>query len=317
MSEIDDALALNDAVQKLRISYEQYFAGVERFEPLKERDKVKRELRRLMGMRSNNTAFRFRMQTIQATLVTHETHWDRIVRQIEEGTFKRDRLKVQRREQALRDATADVDLLEDDVHDLSDDFEEIAEIDQHEASVAALLSGTSEKPAAPRASSNPLFTATDDLDLDLLAKPFGLPPAAATPGTSRATTTTAPRPAAPAPASPMARPLSSPSAAPRTAVTPASAATTAPRSAAPRPAPIAPRPAQTASPGGDDTMQKLHAAFVSARAQTGESKPISVETLAETVRKQTAAVKAQLGCNDVEFKVAIKDGKAVLKATPK
>lgn len=391
MSELDEAAALADAVQKLRISYEQYFAGVERFEPLKERDKVKKELRRLMTARSNNTAFRFRVQTTQATLVTFENHWDRIVRQIEEGTFKRDKLRAQR-QQALRDATADVDLIEDDVHDLSDDFEEITELEDRESAVADLLSkgmarapgatratgstgatatmanaptvptmgasgaSAAGKPPAPRPVGSSLFTASDDLE-ELVAKPFGGAGASNASGSPRSPTEpTAPRsptgttgPNAPrspmeptAPRSPIvATGPNAPTAttAPRSPSGPtaptASTAATAPSSPA---APTAPRsptaPTTTTAPrpstgttvptvaaakpaaAGDD-LKKLHEAFTSARSKTGESKPISMETLAETVRKQTAAVKAQLGCNDVEFKVAIKDGKAVLKAVPK
>ncbi|MBC7793481.1 MAG: hypothetical protein H7Z43_07220 [Clostridia bacterium] len=315
MSEMDEAVSLGDAVQKLRISYEQYFAGVERFEPLKERDVVKRELRRLLSVRSNNTAFRFRVQTTQATLVTFENHWNRIVRQIEEGTFKRDRLKVARREQALRDATADVDLVEDDVRendvlDLSDDFEEFIE-EPNASAVADLLGrGVLVKPASgPRPS---LFTASDDLDLNILnpigprtvaprsTSPLEAPGSAVISMAAQPAATNRPRP----------KPLAS--AAPRPVVAPAAATT--PRPMATASASTVLRPA--ASPA-DDSIKKLHEAFVTARSKTGESKPVSVETLAETVRKQTAAVKAQHGWNDVEFKVAIKDGKAVLKAVPK
>ncbi len=114
MTDVDEAVELTKAVERLRILYEQYFAGVERFEPLKPRDKLKRELRRLLAVRSNNTAYRFRVQTLQATFVTHETHWDRIARQIEEGTFKRDKLKAQRHLAMMRDMTNEVELLDDE-----------------------------------------------------------------------------------------------------------------------------------------------------------------------------------------------------------
>lgn len=280
MSDAQDADALADAVQKLRIAYELYFAGVERYEPLKERTRIKKEVRRLLGVRSNNTAYKFKMQSTQATLVTYENHWDRIVRQIEEGTFKRDKLKAQRHLQAMKDVSDDVELIEDaePVNDISDEFESLDAGD-------ALKSLEADDGDAVR----------ELLEKGLLKKTPAPQTAAPQTAARRPVAPAAPRPVATAaPATPTVRPA-----------TPAPVA---------RPAPSAAKPA---APAGDDGIRQLHSAFSAARAQTGETKAISVEALAETIRKQTAAVKAQLGCERVEFKVAIKDGKAVLKAIPK
>ncbi len=310
MSDAQDAEALAEAVQKLRILYEQYFAGVERFEPLKERTRIKKELRRLMGVRSNNTAYKFKMQSTQATLVTYENHWDRIVRQIEEGTFKRDKLKAQRHLQAMKDVTEDVELIEDEepVNDVSSEFESLdasealrsLEADDGDAVRELVEKGLIKKKALtaegrgaiadsrrPNAESR-----APSADHRLPMADRRLPTAdSRSPITdSRAPTAASPERAQP---SPLPRP-----------VVPVAAAKVAPS--------VGGR-----TPSGADGIHQLHSAFSAARAQTGETKAISVEALAETIRKQTAAVKAQLGCERVEFKVAIKDGKAVLKAIPK
>jgi hypothetical protein len=92
MDKLDD---LAEDMKKLRQEYDKYFMGLERLEPQKLRDAVKKTLRRLMSETNNNTAYKFRLQTLQASMVTHEAHWNRITRQIEEGTFKRDKLRAQ------------------------------------------------------------------------------------------------------------------------------------------------------------------------------------------------------------------------------
>ena len=94
----DDLARLESGLRQLKTSYDKYFAGLERIEPQKERDDLKKLLARLVGEshRGNNTARRFRLQTFQAKLTSHEQYWNRITRQIEEGTFKRDRLRADR-----------------------------------------------------------------------------------------------------------------------------------------------------------------------------------------------------------------------------
>lgn len=102
----DDVQKLAESIKKLKIEYDRYFLGLDRMEPAKSRDAVKKDLRRLVTeTNNNNTARRFRLQSLQATLLTHEVYWDRTARQIEEGTYKRDKLRAK----ALMEASADED----------------------------------------------------------------------------------------------------------------------------------------------------------------------------------------------------------------
>ena len=92
----DEVQTLSESVKKLRQEYDKYFMGLERLEPLKARDEVKKTMRRLMSESLNKgTAKRFKLQSLQASLISYEAHWNRITRQIEEGTFKRDKLRAQ------------------------------------------------------------------------------------------------------------------------------------------------------------------------------------------------------------------------------
>ncbi|MEE8409419.1 MAG: hypothetical protein V3T05_07430, partial [Myxococcota bacterium] len=93
---------LDESIKKLRIAYEKYFAGVERVAPERERDLLKKDLNRLLSHRINNTAWKFRLHGLQTTMITHETYWNRITRQIEEGTYRRDLARLERKQASAR-----------------------------------------------------------------------------------------------------------------------------------------------------------------------------------------------------------------------
>lgn len=198
-----DALdRLEESIKKLKSAYEKYFAGIDRVAPERDRDEVKKSLNRLLGQHINNTAWRFRLQSLQASMVTHESYWNRVTRQIEEGTYRRD---VQRARRKLADV---------------------------------------QEPARP-------------------------PPAD-------------PGPRAPLP-----------------------------------PKQAAEQPGEAKRTTTEDEIARLHLQYNEARREAGETGAVSVETLARTVQKQTEILKRKYGCERVEFRVAVKNGKPILKAIPK
>ena len=73
----------------LEIAYEQYFMGIERFEPAKERQIVALRLRRMLGAFMTQTDLRFRLQNINSRFQSYAAYWDRILRLIEEGRYQR------------------------------------------------------------------------------------------------------------------------------------------------------------------------------------------------------------------------------------
>jgi hypothetical protein len=254
----NDLQELEDALKQLRIAYERYFAGIERIEPTRERDAVRKRLHLLMGGDSKNTARRFRLQSLQASLVTYEQHWNRITRQIEEGTFKRDKLRAER---ILRGPTPGASA------GLQTDPDPEPELDGLEG--------------------------LDDLDeLGGESRPDFSPGAALRPGTAARRPTQPGIPASPARAPAPVAPASHP---------PGATGATLARAAV----------SQT------DSVRRLHAAYVETRQGLGEGEPVSLEAFSATLEKQASAIKARFNCKDVEFKVAVKDGKTILKATPR
>jgi len=69
--------------------YEQYFAGVEKREPQKMREALSRRLNRFTNRRIMQTDLRFRFQNLATRFHSYAGHWDRILRQMDEGKFVR------------------------------------------------------------------------------------------------------------------------------------------------------------------------------------------------------------------------------------
>ena len=89
-ADVEAALlgAEND-LKALEIAYEQYFMGLERFEPSKERQILALRLRRLVSTHIPQTDVRFRLQNLNSRLQSLAAYWDRILREIEEGRYQR------------------------------------------------------------------------------------------------------------------------------------------------------------------------------------------------------------------------------------
>jgi hypothetical protein len=73
----------------LEIAYEQYFMGIERFEPAKERQIIALRLRRIINAYTPQTDLRFRLQNVNSRFQSYSSYWDRILRLIEEGRYLR------------------------------------------------------------------------------------------------------------------------------------------------------------------------------------------------------------------------------------
>lgn len=88
--EILSALsAIEQQLKDLQITYEQYFAGIEKREPMQARERLARQLRQFVNRRITQTDLRFRYQTLAARFQSYVGHWDRILRLIEEGRYER------------------------------------------------------------------------------------------------------------------------------------------------------------------------------------------------------------------------------------
>lgn len=118
----------------------------------------------------------------------------------------------------------------------------------------------------------------------------------------------------PAPA-PKVAPAVAPIAPPQQSARPAASASRPP---APAAAANKSAPPPSGSPLADDKLRAVYDAFVKAKKRCNEdTASLSYEAVATSLRKQVPELMKQHNAKAVEFKVVIKDGKAILRAVPK
>ncbi len=85
----EEIVALEQRINELKKLYDNYFAGIERREPLIKREKLALELRRISVSGQSNTQVQFRFNNMRARWATLEAHWTRLLKLLEEGKLKR------------------------------------------------------------------------------------------------------------------------------------------------------------------------------------------------------------------------------------
>jgi len=129
MAIADDILILDQQLGELIFKYEQYFIGLEKREPLQLLDNVQKLVRRYTGVPINNTMYKHRFNMLVARLNTYREHWNRILKQIEEGKYSRDRFisELHQRQRATPErkrSNTDVPDAESDLDRLVREFRE-------------------------------------------------------------------------------------------------------------------------------------------------------------------------------------------------
>ena len=84
-------------VDRLRALYETFFSGVERQPPNAPRRELNRMMLEMQQMQIRNAALRFRFQSLSQKWTLMTTYWNRTLREIEAGTYRKDVAKVSRR----------------------------------------------------------------------------------------------------------------------------------------------------------------------------------------------------------------------------
>lgn len=83
-------------------------------------------------------------------------------------------------------------------------------------------------------------------------------------------------------------------------------------------APKASAPPAAASPVSEEKLRAVYEAYVTAKKRCNEDvSKLTYESMANTLKKQVPELLKQHKAQGVDFKVVIKDGKAVLRAIPK
>jgi hypothetical protein len=93
-ARLDD---LERRLERLRALYESFFAGIERRPPQVPRTELNRLMLEMQQSHIRNVALRFRFQTLSQRWVLLVTYWNRTLREIETGCYRRDLERAYRR----------------------------------------------------------------------------------------------------------------------------------------------------------------------------------------------------------------------------
>jgi hypothetical protein len=83
-------------LERLRALYESFFLGIERAPPNVPRREMNRLILEMQQEPIGNASLRFRFQAIMQRWVLFTAYWNRTLREIEAGTFRRDLARAQR-----------------------------------------------------------------------------------------------------------------------------------------------------------------------------------------------------------------------------
>jgi hypothetical protein len=309
-SEFETLVAeLETRVDRLRSLYEQYFMGIEKTIPSVPLKDVERRIQALRRDQPRNTGLRFRFQMIIQRYNTYTAYWQRICREIEEGTYKRHIQRAKKKfgdvEHVLdgppiaaakpvepgRTASGSYELSLDDVIEDEPQLEEV-------------LDEPPTKPMAPK--------------IPLLATPAAL-------GKWRKVE---PKPKEEPPTQPkapnvVARPATFMKAAlPNPTITEKVEPKPAPKPVQQAPKPVAAQPAPKPAPKpgdlSDDRVRQIYAQYVQTkRAQNESTAQVTYENLAKTIQQSTEKLREKHAGKAIDFEVSVKDGKTVLKPVVK
>jgi hypothetical protein len=88
--------AVDQTLDRLKTLYEQYFLGIQKQPPSFIHNDVERKLRDLTQLQIRNTGLRYRLAMLTQKFGSYNSYWRRTLRQIENGTYKRNLQKIGR-----------------------------------------------------------------------------------------------------------------------------------------------------------------------------------------------------------------------------
>ena len=285
---------LEVAVDRVRSLYDQYFMGIEKLEPTVPRKDVDRRVHMLHKEQIRNTALRFRFHMILQRYNTFQSHWQRICREIENGTYKRHVLRADRRFAGTDSASAPAPSppVPKPPRDID---QELAELDADFAPPSGPVPGVLPKPNAPPRPPAPL----PPKHAGQTAGAFPTPPPT-TPGLGPAAARAAPAAGRPEPRRPAVAPPPRPEpvAAPRTAGALPGEKATPPRKEDSLP---------------EYRVRQLYVEYVETKRRQNESTvALTYDALARSLRDSFVRLQQKHG-KPVDFVVGVRDGKAVLR----
>jgi hypothetical protein len=106
----DDLVVLDNKLKQLKLEYEQYFMGFRPREPVMLRGDVNKLVARYSNTGIQNTALRFKFNNLCSRFFAMRRQWDAVLRQIEEGTYRRHifKARLHERDRSAEDAPAEL-----------------------------------------------------------------------------------------------------------------------------------------------------------------------------------------------------------------
>ncbi|MGH7283883.1 MAG: MXAN_5187 C-terminal domain-containing protein [Polyangiaceae bacterium] len=363
---------LETRVDRLRSLYEQYFMGIEKMEPHVPKKDVERRFQTLRREQIRNTALRFRFHMTLQKYNTYQSYWMRIMRQIGDGTYKRDLIRakaafVERRstrppppvKERESEHTVDIDTFEFDdtfpgdaptkkvdvpalvTHKggAFDAFDEATTnllkrapalaADEDPTGILPLIGTGDPKKARALADPEKMRQLAAQIKAKKAgeAKPIEMkeptpPPRAMVAEAPPIHHARKPPPLPPRPLPAATTSAAKPAAPPMTAQKPPAPVAAARPAAPPAPKPELPRPAiansaqKPANPNdlSDTRVRQIYTQYVDTKRKQNESTAaITYEGVAKSLRESSEKLKEKLGGKAVDFEVAVKDGKTILR----
>jgi hypothetical protein len=350
--ELDVALEeLETRLERLRALYEQYFLGFEKIEPAVARKDVDRRIYVLRREKIRNTGKRFKLQTIIQRYNTFQQYWQRICREIENGTYKRHLLRAEKQLSPEAQLTIASKRRFGKIAAIANAAARgssppppgpFAEMEATTATVARFGSGPPEsdeqtrRPPPTAAAAAPLAQAGEPpLRRAPPAKPERPRPPSSRPPLGQKLESleldmgflgswVPPAPKAKGDSSPKAAPPPKPKSSPR-AAPPPPVARSVPRAAPPPKPKSSPRAAPPPKPApaepvrapalSDDRVKDLHQKLSALKKENREAGQVSLESLTKTLRDTESKLRAQHQGRKIDFEVVVRDGKAIVKPT--
>jgi hypothetical protein len=312
---------LEAEIAELQAAYEQYFLGMERRPPTQKHTSVKKLMNELRNTFVNSTPVKFRIGSLQQRLNTFERLLERTLLEIENGTYKRDVYKARRHADERKKRKAPTGGASDGLDDLHIDEDlDLSDLDSGSDDLESAMSAAAAAVEKPKPV--PGIPSVAPLVPTVAPAVPGIPSVKPlVPGVNPKTGPISIPPVA----APSARPVTG---APLAVKAPATATGSNPALKSPSgslpPARPAGTPSKPPTPVGSDgglndgKIKAIYDAYVMAKKRCGEdTSKLSLDSVASTLRSQVPTLMKQHNAKSVEFKVVIKDGKAVLRALPK
>ncbi|MCK5797479.1 MAG: hypothetical protein KAI47_09870 [Deltaproteobacteria bacterium] len=340
-------------LDRLRVTYEQYFMGIEKRAPMVQLKDVVRIMRKLDNEKIKNTAMRYRLRTLIQKYNTYRNYWNRTTRAIEAGTYHRDVARVRRK---MKRKGIDMPALGKlrSAGDVERAFSEAAkkerelEKEKKKRLSASEIRGRPAEQLSPRRAldggntnewDSAINTWEPDLDEDTepgTPSPFanaatGPQHRDATPPPAAAASSPPPIPLdssgsgglddlasqAGGPASTQDRSNPSSQRPRRRAGATSRPQASPPQASPPQASPPPPRPSPAAGLP-KEKMDSLYRRYQRAKKMCGED-PGSVryDSLVKTIQRQMPKIREMHPGREVDFQVVIRNGRAILKAKPK